>query len=494
MALDRDFRAELGAHREAQHEASMSSLRAELEAARIRMDEQEGEMGKMSQWMASEIAKHKARLDLEIEALADTASQLGSSEAVALAHAMGSDERLNLQQRGVGAAQSPSRRTSPLGAVTVTGRGVDADAPWNTREGSAAVTSPARGGFLAAVVPSLAGDVTTAAKDPPRAGDVTAADDDGGGVRRRSFATREEAVSYRRRGKPSTYSYSDTKQEGGEAAEEVAHESHGGGGGSSSSSNSGIGSASAAQDAQDEVSRLRTQLAVMEDQMRARLANAAEAAMQECDTRRRDAEAAERWSRQLEEKLDRTSAALDIEREESRRLEAEIAHLHERLSAAEQVMVVAGTPASARHVSPQSGVTPAGFEGELPRRIARARRDGHSCARSLRTLRGKQQQEDEEWFSPPPSFSEIGRGGGRALGRGRQGELRSSKAGGPCTATCSRAAAAALLHTMHQPIKSARGSAKSPKPSNSPKVSFAHRTTPPISMPSSPQKNSRSVV
>ena len=358
MALDRDFRAELGAHREAQHEASMSSLRAELEAARIRMDEQEGEMGKMSQWMASEIAKHKARLDLEIEALADTASQLGSSEAVALAHAMGSDERLNLQQRGVGAAQSPSRRTSPLGAVTVTGRGVDADAPWNTREGSACRYVTGSRGFLAAVVPSLAGDVTTAAKDPPRAGDVTAADDDGGGVRRRSFATREEAVSYRRRGKPSTYSYSDTKQEGGEAAEEVAHESHGGGGGSSSSSNSGIGSASAAQDAQDEVSRLRTQLAVMEDQMRARLANAAEAAMQECDTRRRDAEAAERWSRQLEEKLDRTSAALDIEREESRRLEAEIAHLHERLSAAEQVMVVAGTPASARHVSPQSGVTP----------------------------------------------------------------------------------------------------------------------------------------
>ena len=229
--------------------------------------------------------------------------------------------------------------------------------------------------------------------------------------------------------------------------------------------------------------------------MRARLANAAEAAMQECDTRRRDAEAAERWSRQLEEKLDRTSAALDIEREESRRLEAEIAHLHERLSAAEQVMVVAGTPASARHVSPQSGVTPAGFEGELPRRIARAR-----AAMATPVLAPSARSEvssSKKTKSGSRRRHRSPRSGAAADERSAEDVKVSSAAAKPEDRALRPAPVlqrAALLHTMHQPIKSARGSAKSPKPSNSPKVSFAHRTTPPISMPSSPQKNSRSVV
>ena len=145
----------------------------------------------------------------------------------------------------------------------------------------------------------------------------------------------------------------------------------------------------------------------LEAKLAQRLAAAEAQAAHENDALRRSKAEAERWARQLEERLDQATAALEIERGEGARLEAELATLTARLSEAEAEAGASGGRASSAHgrgrgggaartpSSPQEGGAAGGAEGS-PQGSAAARRAASIAAQ----------------FSTPASAPAANGGGG----------------------------------------------------------------------------------
>ena len=204
-----------------------------------------------------------------------------------------------------------------------------------------------------------------------------------GGARRRSFQLARDAnllKGMRLAGGDRT----DTSGGGASGKEGGGGEGGGGGDGgiepTSATGGSGVDAGSASQ---LEVSRLRSQLAQLEEQMRYRLDEAAAAAARASDDRRRDAAEARRWSSQLEARLEQAVAALELERDESLRLEAEVVQLRANAEAAADGDSGAGTQASERR-PPFVSRTSVGMVGGATASSRTSSRTPHAAVSSQR--------------------------------------------------------------------------------------------------------------
>ena len=105
--------------------------------------------------------------------------------------------------------------------------------------------------------------------------------------------------------------------------------------------------------------------AAAEEELRYRLEEAAAAATRTNDEHRREMASASRWASQLEAKLEQTHAALALEREESGKLEADLATLRPQLALSEErlqtLLASVGTLAAGSPIAKSPGSRHAAF-------------------------------------------------------------------------------------------------------------------------------------
>ena len=288
--LDRDFQAELSAVGRANHAQALSNVRGELDAARNRLREQDETIKRLEDWMGAEVAAHKMGFDKAVQQLIDKAARLTTEEAAALTQAAEADSVLQEEVQAADGSKSFS-------------------------------------------APSLAES----------------------GTRHRSSTAQRDAPILR---KMASYGKGGGGGAGGEAGGGDGGKGDGGGGDGSACKELSP-SSSAAPSPEDvatrqEVSRLCSRLAAVEEELRYRVEEAAASLMRESDEHRRESADARRWAAQLEAKLEQAAAALDLERDESLRLEAEVQSLRERLTEAEQHLAGAGPSSPGAHPGSRS--------------------------------------------------------------------------------------------------------------------------------------------
>ena len=155
--FERDFEGELKAVARADHDAKLTSVAEELEAARGRLREQEAVMARMEESMATSYAQQRAEFDSAIHGLLEKVSQMKSEEAVALSNAADGDVSIGLELQGAGDATTPrmqqrrksislARDMQLLAAISSPGNGAKQSA--TRKSGGSGVDGGSGGGGL----------------------------------------------------------------------------------------------------------------------------------------------------------------------------------------------------------------------------------------------------------------------------------------------------------------------------------------------------------